>query len=165
MLNNNVSVNFEVDDVYDMKRQEKDHFTDCEAKGNSIYNPMYSDEPTVYDIDNEIVEMGSVYKGEECSGTFLFENELRKVGVDRRWNRFGNGIETGSVIDLFLDKNNRKIYIVGNFKFVNRVPLENIAVYDLNERKWNDYKNKHLIKGGFSKDEIKVLSDSLVSYI
>lgn len=145
MLNNNVSVNFEVDDVYDMKRQEKDHFTDCEAKGNSIYNPMYSDEPTVYkglDIDDEIVEMGSVYKGEECSGTFLFENELRKVGVDRRWNRFGNGIETGSVIDLFLDKNNRKIYIVGNFKFVNRVPLENIAVYDLNERKW-----KHVGEG------------------
>jgi N-acetylneuraminic acid mutarotase len=46
------------------------------------------------------------------------------------------------VIDLFLDKNNRKIYIVGNFKFVNRVPLENIAVYDLNEKKW-----KHVGEG------------------
>ena len=142
----NVSVNFEVDEVYDMARQEKSHFTDCDAKA-SIYNPMYSlNESTnthTYNVaaDDAIVEMGSVYKGEE-TGSFQYENELRKVGEDRRWNRFGNGIETGSVIDLFLDKNNRKIYIVGNFKFVNRVPLENIAVYDLNEKKW-----KHVGEG------------------
>ena len=139
-IQSNVSVNFEVDDVYDMERQEQGQFTDCEAK-RSIYNPMYSSEPTVYQsVDDEIVEMGSVYKGEE-SGSFHYDNELRKIG-DRRWNRFGSGIETGSVIDLFLDKNNRKIYIVGNFKFVNRVPLENIAVYDLNEKKW-----KHVGEG------------------
>ena len=138
---NSVSLHFEVDDVYDMERQEKDHFTDIDAKG-SIYNPMYSNEPNVYNVkDDTIVEMGSVYKGEE-SGSFLYENELRKTG-DRRWNRFGNGIDTaGSVIDLFLDKVNRKIYIVGNFKSVNRVPLENIAVFDLNEKKW-----KHVGEG------------------
>jgi hypothetical protein len=88
-----------------MERQEKGHFTDCEAKGN-IYNPMYTNEPTVYNVvDDAIVEMGSVYKGED-SGSFHYENELRSVVGDRRWNRFGNGIETGSVIDLFLDKNN-----------------------------------------------------------
>ena len=141
-LQNSVSVNFEVDDVYDVERQEKGHFTDCEAKG-SIYNPMYTNEPTLYKetVNDEIVEMGSVYKGEE-NGSFQYENELRTVGGDKRWNRFGNGIETGSVIDLFLDKNNRKIYIVGNFKFVNRVPMENIAVYDLNEKKW-----KHVGEG------------------
>jgi hypothetical protein len=139
-----VDKQFEVDEVYDMERQEKSHFTDCEAKGN-IYNPMYSLNESNNAIhvaaDDAIVEMGSVYKGEE-HGSFQYENELRKVGENRRWNRFGNGVETGNVIDLFLDKNNRKIYIVGNFKFVNRVPLENIAVYDLNEKKW-----KHVGEG------------------
>ena len=138
---NNTSVHFQVDDIYDFERQEKGHFTDVEAKGN-IFNPMYSSEPTIYTEEdvNDIVEMGSVYKARECSSV-QHENELRKV-KDRRWNRFGNGIENGSVIDLFLDKNNRKIYIVGNFKFVNRVPLENIAVYDMNEKKW-----KHVGEG------------------
>lgn len=139
---NSTSIHFQVDDIYDFERQEKGLFTDIEAKGN-IYNPMYSSEPTIYteeDTNHEIVEMGSVYKARECSSV-QHENELRKM-KDRRWNRFGNGIENGSVIDLFLDKNNRKIYIVGNFKFVNRVPLENIAVYDLNEKKW-----KHVGEG------------------
>jgi len=136
------SVNFEVDDVYDMATQEKSHFTDCEAKG-SIYNPMYSNEPKVYNVvDDTIVEMGSVYKGEENGNFHYHNNELRMKVGDRRWNRFGNGIDAGSVIDLFLDKNNRKIYIVGNFKFVNRIPLENIAVYDLNDKKW-----KHVGEG------------------
>ena len=138
--NDDVSVNFEADDIYDIERQENSHFTDNEAK-RSIYNPMYSNEPNVYNGEDEaIVEMGSVYNGEE-NKSFLFENELLKIG-DRRWNRFGNGIETGNVIDLFLDKNNRKIYIVGSFKFVNRIPMKNIAVYDLTEKIW-----KHVGEG------------------
>jgi hypothetical protein len=134
------AINFQVDDIYDFERQEKGLFTDIEAKGN-IYNPMYSNEPTVYPVtaEDDIVEMGSVYNAH--SSSIQYENELRQM-KDRRWNRFGSGIENGSVIDLFLDKNNRKIYIVGNFKFVNRVPLENIAVYDLVEKKW-----KHVGEG------------------
>ena len=95
---------------------------------------MYS-EPKINTIDGaEIVEMGSVYQKED---KILFENEMRSEFKSRKWIRFGNGIEKGNVLDMFLDKTNKKIYIVGHFKHVNRVPIDNVAVYDIRKKEWN----------------------------
>ena len=49
----------------------------------------------------------------------------------------GNGIEKGSVLDVAMDRGNRRVYIAGHFKHVNRVAMENIAVYDINLRGWS----------------------------
>ena len=133
---NSIHSDIDYKDVYDYEAQETSQFQNPDEKNNT-YNPMYTMNEPIYS-DSPIVEMGKVYQDKDI---VHYENELRALG-SRRWNRFGNGIEKGTVIDIFLDKKNRKIYIAGNFKFVNRVPVENIAVYDLNAKTW-----KHIGEG------------------
>jgi len=133
-----ISSNVDYSDVYDYDAQEREHFTDRNNMPH-IDNPFYSEVPI---INNEeaLVEMGSIFKREE--GVTYETNELRSNLRSRRWNRFGNGVETGNVIDVFLDKKNKKIYIAGHFSCVNRIPIENIAVYDMKDKMW-----KHVGEG------------------
>lgn len=99
----------------------------------SIENPIQSPKPV-------LVEMGKVYH--EQSPT-MYQNELRnsKLKTDK-WSKLGDGIEKGNVIDILMDKTNKKIYIAGHFGNVSGQPIENIAVYDLQEKSW-----KHVGEG------------------
>lgn len=128
-------------EVYDEEQMEQESFRNPELdKKAHIDNPLYSVEPSTPPVEESVVEMGAVYNKEE---TVMFENELRSSAYkNRRWTRFGNGIDTGNVIDIFLDKKNRKIYIAGHFRHVNRIPIENIAVYDIASKEW-----KHVGEG------------------
>lgn len=147
--NMNVPINLDVDygEVYHSGLEQQENVKqqteeELHSNGNkSCYNPMYSNEPTQHE-ETELVEMGSVYKKDDES--YMFQNnELRtKDFKNRRWSNFGNGVEIGSVIDIFLDNKNKKIYIAGHFKHVNRIPIENIAVYDLTLKQW-----KHVGEG------------------
>lgn len=140
------NVEWNHDDVYDGTKAEENHFRNVdELNRTGIDNPMYTFDPTPKPVtakhdEEQVVELGSLYKKEEV---VMYQNELRTgAHKNRRWTRFGNGVEAGSVIDIFLDKQNRKIYIAGHFKHVNRVPMENIAVYDMNIKQW-----KHVGEG------------------
>ena len=138
----NLDINY--DEVYDYETQEKGHFEAPPLKVKEqlpgMYNPMYDKQGTTEiaaadESATQVVEMGSVYKMED---KMYFENEMRsEFKSSRKWIRFGNGVEKGNVIDMILDKTHKKIYIVGHFKHVNRVPMDNIAVYDIKEKMWN----------------------------
>jgi hypothetical protein len=138
----NLDINY--DEVYDYEMQEKCQFeappVEVKSQLPGMYNPMYATNDNIKDHSDQVVEMGSVYKGDE--NKVFYENELRsEFKSSRKWIRLGNGIEKGNVIDMILDKSNRKIYIVGHFKHVNRVPMDNIAVYDMKEKSWNHVGN------------------------
>ena len=138
----NLDINY--DEVYDYEMQEKGQFeapsVETRPQLPGMYNPMYINNDNLKDESDQVVEMGSVYKAEDSK--VFYENELRsEFKSSRKWIRFGNGIEKGNVIDMILDKSHKKIYIVGHFKHVNRVPIDNIAVYDMKEKSWNHVGN------------------------
>ena len=147
----NENLNVDYNDVYTVNEG------DCDINkiviSESNYNPLYidekkSDKKTVLNKEEEeeknedvLVDLGSVYNDSEIA--LNYTNEMRSEKIkNKRWSKFGDGVEKGSVIDLFLDKKNKKIYIVGHFKHVNRVPIENIAVYDIYDKQW-----KHVGEG------------------
>ena len=113
---------------------------------NINYATIYESEDHIESVNPippiklEIVEMGAVYKEESPK---MFQNELRdcKLKTDK-WDKLGEGVKDGNVIDVFLDKTNKKIYIAGHFKNVDGIPMDNIAVYDLAEKSW-----KHVGEG------------------
>lgn len=140
----NLDINY--DEVYDYDQQEKSHFEAplLVPQPPGMYNPMYetaaeltippdNDQHTGLDVE-------SVYKGRDDSKVF-YVNELRTEYKSRKWIRFGNGIETGNVLDMVLDKTNKKIYIVGHFKHVNRIPIDNVAVYNVTDNVWSHVGN------------------------
>ena len=140
-----VNLDIQYDEVYDYENQEKGHFEapsveyKIKAPENakprpSILNPMLSSSLDV-PADSPDLTMDVVYKKEE---PILYENELRsEFRSSRKWIRMGSGIEKGSVLDICMDRSNRRVYIVGHFKHVNRVAMENIAVYDMNIKGWH----------------------------
>lgn len=135
----NLEINY--DEVYDYEMQEKGHFEAPRIPG--MYNPMYNTpiENTPPE-DSSILDIGIIYKMTTEENKKFYDNELRtEFRNSRKWLRFGNGIETGNVLDMVSDKLNRKIYIVGHFKHVNRIPIDNVAVYDMKERTWNHVGN------------------------
>ena len=135
----NLDINY--DEVYDYDLQEKGHF---EAPPPGMYNPMYNTpiENVPHTDDTKILDIGKIYKMTTEDNKKFYDNELRAdFKSSRKWLRFGNGIESGNVIDMVLDKMHRKIYIVGHFKHVNRIPIDNIAVYDMKEKTWNHVGN------------------------
>jgi len=134
----NLDINY--DEVYDYELQEKNHFE--EKKPPGMYNPMYNtpigNEPFTTDDTMKILDIGLIYKMTTEDNKKFYDNDLRAdFKNSRNWLRFGNGIETGSVIDMVLDKLHRKIYVVGHFKHVNRIPIDNVAVYDMREKTWS----------------------------
>ena len=140
-----VNLDIQYDEVYDYENQENGHFQapsveyKIKAPENakprpSILNPMLSSTLGV-PTDSPDLTMDVVYKKEE---PILYENELRsEFRSSRKWIRMGSGIEKGSVLDICMDRSNRRVYIVGHFKHVNRVAMENIAVYDMNIKGWH----------------------------
>ena len=104
-------------------------------KRKSIIEAITTPSHIVRSEDTPTFDMGTVYQKED---KVMYENELRsEFRSSRKWVRLGNGIEKGSVLDVAMDRNNRRVYIVGHFKHVNRVAMENIAVYDITIRGWS----------------------------
>jgi hypothetical protein len=104
-------------------------------KRKSIIEAITNPTPIVRSEDTPNFDMGTVYQKED---KVMYENELRsEFRSSRKWVRLGNGIEKGSVLDVAMDRGNRRVYIVGHFKHVNRVAMENIAVYDITIRGWS----------------------------
>lgn len=104
-------------------------------KRKSIIEAITNPTPIVRMEDTPNFDMSTVYQKED---KVMYENELRsEFRSSRKWVRLGNGIEKGSVLDVAMDRNNRRVYIVGHFKHVNRVAMENIAVYDITIRGWS----------------------------
>ena len=104
-------------------------------KRKSIIEAITNPTPIVRSEDSPNFDMSTVYQKDD---KVMYENELRsEFRSSRKWVRLGNGIEKGSVLDVAMDRNNRRVYIVGHFKHVNRVAMENIAVYDINIRGWS----------------------------
>lgn len=141
----NLDINY--DEVYDYEMQEKGHFEapPIEIKASlqpGMFNPMYNTpiENIPLREDAKILDIGSIYKMTTEDNKKFYDNELRSAAKSK-WLRFGNGIETGSVIDMVLDKLHKKIYLVGHFKHVNRIPIQNVAVYDMRDKSWNPVGN------------------------
>ena len=104
-------------------------------KRKSIIEAITNPSPIVRSEDTPNFDMSTVYQKED---KVMYENELRsEFRSSRKWVRLGNGIEKGSVLDVAMDRGNRRVYIVGHFKHVNRVAMENIAVYDITIRGWS----------------------------
>ena len=109
-----------------------------EKSPDKTENPYFGKELTATKEDNIVIDMGTVYKEENIS---LQSNELRTSNY-HKWSKLGNGVKNGNVIDMFMDKKRNKIYIAGHFEEVNGLPVENIAVYDLENKSW-----KHVGEG------------------
>ena len=109
-----------------------------EKSPDKTENPYFGKELTATKEDNIVVDMGTVYKEENIS---LQSNELR-TSKYHKWSKLGDGVKNGNVIDMFMDKRRKKIYIAGHFEEVNGLPVENIAVYDLENKSW-----KHVGEG------------------
>jgi hypothetical protein len=145
-FNETASMNLDInyDEVYDYELQEKSQFEAplLVPQPPGMYNTMYE---TAIELtvppENDNMEMESFYKAKGDEGKVFYVNELRSEYKSRKWIRFGNGIETGNVLDMVFDKSHRKIYIVGHFKHVNRIPIDNVAVYDVRENVWNNVGN------------------------
>jgi hypothetical protein len=141
----NLEINY--DEVYDYEMQEKGHFEAPriiqQILQPGMYNPMYNTPiENIPPEDSSILDIGIIYKMTTEDNKKFYDNELRsEFKNSRKWLRFGNGIETGNVLDMVSDKLHRKIYIVGHFKHVNRIPIDNVAVYDMKERTWNQVGN------------------------
>ena len=104
-------------------------------KRKSIIEAITNTTDIVRSEDTPNFDMSTVYQKDD---KVMYENELRsEFRSSRKWVRLGNGIEKGSVLDVAMDRGNRRVYIVGHFKHVNRVAMENIAVYDITIRGWS----------------------------
>jgi hypothetical protein len=146
-FNETASMNLDInyDEVYDYELQEKSQFEAplLVPQPPGMYNPMYETAIELTVPPENDMEMESFYKATkgDTEGKVFYVNELRSEYKSRKWIRFGNGIETGNVLDMVFDKSHRKIYIVGHFKHVNRIPIDNVAVYDVRENVWNNVGN------------------------
>lgn len=144
-FNDTASMNLDInyDEVYDYEQQEKSHFEAplLVPQPPGMYNPMYETAAELTVPPENDLDIESFYKAKGDEGKVFYVNELRSEYKSRKWIRFGNGIETGNVLDMVLDKTNKKIYIVGHFKHVNRIPIENVAVYDVRENVWSHVGN------------------------
>jgi hypothetical protein len=144
-FNETASMNLDInyDEVYDYEQQEKSHFEAplLVPQPPGMYNPMYETAAELTVPPENDLDIESFYKAKGEDGKVFYVNELRSEYKSRKWIRFGNGIETGNVLDMVLDKTNKKIYIVGHFKHVNRIPIENVAVYDVKENVWSHVGN------------------------
>ena len=144
-FNETASMNLDInyDEVYDYELQEKSQFEAplLVPQPPGMYNPMYETAIELTIPPETDMEMESFYKAKGDEGKVFYVNELRSEYKSRKWIRFGNGIETGNVLDMVFDKTHRKIYIVGHFKHVNRIPIDNVAVYDVRENVWNHVGN------------------------
>ena len=133
----NIDINY--NEVYDYETREKKQFEETVKPSHpGMYNPMYNtpDTPVNTTESSQVLELGTVYKAED---KILYENELRSdTRASRKWVRFGNGVEKGNVLDMILDKKSQKIYIVGHFKHVNRIPMNNVACYDIKKKMWEN---------------------------
>ena len=153
-----VNLDIQYDEVYDYDAQERGLFQAPVIQHQidhmpNMKNPLLEQSktilPTINETDSTVennalitssssgptFDMGNVYGKED---KILFENEMRsEFRSSRKWIRMGSGIEKGSVLDICMDKRNRRVYIVGHFKHVNRVPIENIAFYDMRFKGWN----------------------------
>lgn len=134
---NSLNLDINYDEVYDYEMQEQGHFEapQIEVKSQQpppgMNNPMHVESPD---------SISAVFKKED--NTKYYTNELRSdPKYSSKWLRFGNGIETGTVIDMVLDRINKKIYIVGHFKHVNRIPIDNVACYDMTAKTWSSVGN------------------------
>ena len=145
------NIDIQYDEVYDYKQQERGQFEAPVVeykmeKLPTMKNPLHQRrvselgmEQYKQPTEDVSVDLSTVYQKEEV---VQYENELRsEFRSSRKWVRLGNGIDKGSVLDLTMDKTRRKVYIVGNFKHVNKVAMENIAVYDINIRGWHHVGN------------------------
>ena len=145
------NIDIQYDEVYDYKQQERGQFEAPVVeykmeKLPTMKNPLHQRrvselgmEQYKQPTEDVSVDLSTVYQKEEV---VQYENELRsEFRSSRKWVRLGNGIDMGSVLDLTMDKTRRKVYIVGNFKHVNKVAMENIAVYDINIRGWHHVGN------------------------
>ena len=145
------NIDIQYDEVYDYKQQERGQFEVPVVeykmeKLPTMKNPLHQRrvselgmEQYKQPTEDVSVDLSTVYQKEEV---VQYENELRsEFRSSRKWVRLGNGIDKGSVLDLTMDKTRRKVYIVGNFKHVNKVAMENIAVYDINLRGWHHVGN------------------------
>ena len=145
VFNETASMNLDInyDEVYDYELQEKSQFEAplLVPQPPGMYNPMYETAIELTIPPETDMEMESFYKAKGDEGKVFYVNELRSEYKSRKWIRFGNGIETGNVLDMVFDKTHRKIYIVGHFKHVNRIPIDNVAVYDVRENVWNHVGN------------------------
>jgi hypothetical protein len=133
----NIDINY--NEVYDYETREKKQFEETIKPSHpGMYNPMYNtpDSPPKSSDSSQVLELATVYKAED---KILYENELRSdTRASRKWVRFGNGVEKGNVLDMILDKKSQKIYIVGHFKHVNRIPMNNVALYDIRKKMWEN---------------------------
>ena len=145
------NIDIKYDEVYDYKQQERGQFEAPVVeykmeKLPTMKNPLHQRrvselgmEQYKQPTEDVSVDLSTVYQKEEV---VQYENELRsEFRSSRKWVRLGNGIDKGSVLDLTMDKTRRKVYIVGSFKHVNKVAMENIAVYDINIRGWHHVGN------------------------
>ena len=145
------NIDIQYDEVYDYKQQERGQFEAPVVeykmeKLPTMKNPLHQRrvselgmEQYKQPTEDVSVDLSTVYQKEEV---VQYENELRsEFRSSRKWVRLGNGIDKGSVLDLTMDKTRRKVYIVGSFKHVNKVAMENIAVYDINIRGWHHVGN------------------------
>ena len=145
------NIDIQYDEVYDYKQQERGQFEVPVVeykmeKLPTMKNPLHQRrvselgmEQYKQPTEDVSVDLSTVYQKEEV---VQYENELRsEFRSSRKWVRLGNGIDMGSVLDLTMDKTRRKVYIVGSFKHVNKVAMENIAVYDINIRGWHHVGN------------------------
>ena len=145
------NIDIQYDEVYDYKQQERGQFEAPVVeykmeKLPTMKNPLHQRrvselgmEQYKQPTEDVSVDLSTVYQKEEV---VQYENELRsEFRSSRKWVRLGNGIDMGSVLDLTMDKTRRKVYIVGSFKHVNKVAMENIAVYDINIRGWHHVGN------------------------
>ena len=145
------NIDIQYDEVYDYNQQELGQFEAPVVeykmeKLPTMKNPLHQIRASELGMEqykqpaeDVAIDLSTVYQKEEV---VHYENELRsEFRSSRKWVRLGNGIDKGSVLDLAMDKTRRKVYIVGNFKHVNKVAMENIAVYDINLRGWHHVGN------------------------
>jgi len=107
---------------------------------NVKYNPLYDIKCDIRHDASENVEMDTVYNKKDVVG--MQENELRsRSRLMHKWIRLGNGIDNGMITDICMDNTNNRIYVTGCFKHVNHIPVNNIAMYDLQNKMWSALDN------------------------
>ena len=137
---NSLNLDINYDEVYDYEFQEQGHFEAPQSDIKSPRPPGMNNPMHITPVENN-PDVFAVIKKED-NNTKYFNNELRSdTKYSSKWLRFGNGIDTGNVIDMVLDRINKKIYIVGHFKHVNRIPIDNVACYDMTAKTWSSVGN------------------------
>ena len=109
---NSINLDINYDEVYDYELQEQGHFEapqidiDALPQQQGMFNPMYNNNPPA-----DILNIPTLSFFKEDNKRF-YKNELRSdTKFSSKWLRFGSGIETGIVIDMVLDRMNKKIYM------------------------------------------------------